>query len=119
MDNKLTGDMMLLKRVVYIGIIALAVTISTIAAFASGEVTVVQTNRSFNPDVIEVAKDTIIHFANEDEFIHQIYVKSDTTNFDSAEQVPGTTIDIPFNADGTFEVRCHIHPKMRLTVTVK
>ena len=115
----LTGNTLMLKRAIYIGIIVLAVTVSTIAAFAAGEVTVVQTDRSFNPDVIEVAKDTIIHFANEDEFIHQIYVKSDTTNFDSAEQVPGTTIGIPFNADGTFEVRCHIHPKMRLTVTVK
>lgn len=106
-------------RLITLGAAALAVTISAIAAFASGGVTVVQNNRSFNPDVIEIAKDTIVHFANEDEFIHQIYVKSDSTNFDSAEQVPGTTIDIPFDAAGTFSVRCHIHPKMRLTVTVK
>lgn len=59
-------------RLITLGAAALAVTISAIAAFASGGVTVVQNNRSFNPDVIEIAKDTIVHFANEDEFIHQI-----------------------------------------------
>ncbi len=89
------------------------------AAAATAGVTVVQNDRSFQPESIEIAKGTVVHFANEDEFIHQIYVKSPTMNFDSAEQVPGDNIDIEFDEAGRFAVRCHIHPKMHLEVTVK
>jgi plastocyanin len=66
-----------------------------------------------------VAKGDVVQFANDDEFIHQVYVKSDVFNVDTEESSPGTTISVPFTAQGTFEVLCHIHPKMRLVVTVK
>ncbi|MGV8995749.1 MAG: cupredoxin domain-containing protein [Parvibaculaceae bacterium] len=89
------------------------------AALAADPVTVVQTDRSFAPKTIEIAKGTVVHFANRDEFIHQIYINSPTMHFDSAEQEPGSNIELAFPTTGTFEVRCHIHPKMRLDVTVK
>lgn len=99
--------------------LGLGLGLSADAALAGGEATVVQADRTFHPGEIEIAKDTLVHFANEDEFIHQIYVKSEKMNFDSAEQAPGTTIDLLFSETGTFRFRCHIHPKMRLLVTVQ
>lgn len=96
-----------------------AIAAASVAALAAGPVTVVQAGRSFAPKMIEIAKDTVVHFDNRDEFIHQIYVNAPTMHFDSAEQEPGTTIELAFPTSGTFEVRCHIHPKMRLDVTVK
>jgi plastocyanin len=33
-------------------------------------------------------------------------------------QAPGETIDVPFDKAGKFTVRCHIHPAMKMTVTV-
>ena len=57
--------------------------------------------------------------SNQDEFIHQIYVDSDKIDYDSAEQPPGQIITIPFPKSGDFPVRCHIHPKMLLTIHVK
>ena len=52
-------------------------------------------------------------------FLHQIYVDSKSMSFDSAEQAPGQMISVPFAQPGTFQVRCHIHPKMLLTVQVQ
>jgi plastocyanin len=79
---------------------------------------VAQRHRAFSVGEITIARGDSIVFGNEDEFIHQIYVKSPTMNFDSREQYPGQTITVQFDQPGTFRVRCHIHPKMLLIVHV-
>jgi plastocyanin len=89
------------------------------AALADELHRVAQKGRQFAVATIAIARGETIEFTNEDEFLHQIYVDSPAFRFDSAEQRPGSTIDLPFPARGVFEVRCHIHPKMLLTVTVK
>ena len=38
--------------------------------------------------------------------------------FDSDEKKPGQTLTQTFPRSGTFEVHCHIHPKMKLVVRV-
>lgn len=88
-------------------------------AFGEGTNTVVQSGRAFHPDEITVSHGTMLNFANQDEFIHQIYVDYPGFNYDSEEQEPGQTLHISFPTAGTFPVRCHIHPKMLLTVHVK
>jgi plastocyanin len=80
---------------------------------------VAQRGRAFVVTAIAIAAGDSIQFANEDEFLHQIYVDSPNLPFDSAEQRPGETIEVRFPSPGTFPVRCHIHPKMLLTVQVK
>ena len=55
-------------------------------------------------------------FTNDDSFIHQIYVDG---LFDSEEKAPGENLNETFPQAGTFQVRCHIHPTMRMTVHVK
>jgi plastocyanin len=95
-----------------------AVFAATAVVFA-GTQTIVQSGRAFHPDQITINAGDTLHFTNQDEFIHQIYVKSDTLNVDTDEKAPGETVDIAFPTRGTFEVHCHIHPKMRLVVTVK
>jgi hypothetical protein len=40
-------------------------------------------------------------------------------SFDSDEQPPGQNVTLRFPVTGTFEVRCHIHPKMDLVVHVR
>ena len=81
--------------------------------------TVVQQGRAFHPEQITLDHGGTLTIRNQDEFIHQIYVKSDSLNFDSDEQPPGQDVVLKFPAAGTFAVRCHIHPKMLLTVHVK
>jgi plastocyanin len=80
---------------------------------------IVQKGRAFAVGDISIARGDTVLFTNEDEFLHQIYVDSKNMSFDSAEQPPGQTIEINFPRSGTFPVRCHIHPKMLLTVRVE
>ena len=99
---------------------ALLIVESAAAIALAGEVLrVFQKNRAFSYNALTINKGDTLQFANDDEFIHQIYVKSDGFNVDTDESSPGTVITVPFNVSGTFEVHCHIHPKMRLVVTVK
>lgn len=78
-----------------------------------------QKGRAFAVRSIAIARGDTLQFTNDDEFLHQIYIKSNTMNFDSDEQAPGETISVRFPDSGTFDVRCHIHPTMLLVVTVK
>ncbi|MGD0191979.1 MAG: cupredoxin domain-containing protein [Rhizomicrobium sp.] len=81
--------------------------------------TIVQSGRAFHPTEITISRGESLSFSNQDEFIHQIYVDKDGFNYDSEEQPPGETLTIHFPDQGSFPVRCHIHPKMLLTVLVK
>ena len=76
---------------------------------------IVQQGRSFHPGEVTIRKGDTLTFTNNDEFIHQMY--SDGL-FDSDERVPGQTLTQAFTQTGTFEVHCHIHPKMKLAVHV-
>lgn len=87
------------------------------SVFAATVHNVTQKNRSFAASEIKIAPGDSVAFGNDDEFLHQIYIAS--LNFDSAEQRRGETISVTFPRPGTFAVRCHIHPKMLLTVHVK
>jgi plastocyanin len=89
------------------------------AVFAATAHPIAQKNRSFSVANLTIATGDSLAFSNEDEFLHQIYVDSPQMSVDSAEQHPGETITVNFPKAGTFPVRCHIHPKMLLVVTVK
>ena len=90
--------------------------LAPMAAFADDAHTVVQQGRTFRPGEITINKGEALTFTNKDEFIHQIYVQG---LFDTDEKAPGQNITETFSEAGTFEVRCHIHPKMKLIVHVK
>ena len=99
-------------------LLATAVLFASATAFAAS-LHVAQKHRSFSPSAVSIQRGDSVEFSNDDEFLHQIYVDSKAMNFDSAEQPPGQTISVVFSQPGTYQVRCHIHPKMLLTVHVK
>ncbi len=90
-----------------------------VAAFAGGVVAVSQKGRAFTVASVQVARGDTVRFNNEDSFLHQIYVHAPAMDFESDEQEPGASVDIRFPASGSFEVRCQIHPKMLLNVSVR
>ena len=104
-----------------IGVVALVVALccAAPAAGAGNTPTVTQLGRAFHPGEITIAAGETLTVSNRDDFIHQIYVKSDLMNFDSDEQPPGQMIHVTSPTTGTFKVRCHIHPKMSLIVHVR
>lgn len=81
--------------------------------------TIVQKGRSFRPAEVTINRGESLTFTNNDDFIHQVYAQSRGFSFDSDERNPGENITQTFTASGTFEVRCHIHPKMKLVVRVR
>ena len=86
------------------------------ALAAAGDHVVSQKGRAFHPTDVTINRGETLTFTNEDSFIHQIYVDS---LFDSEEKAPGENLNETFPDTGTFQVRCHIHPTMRMTVHVK
>lgn len=78
-----------------------------------------QKGREFDRASLTVPRGETVRFTNDDEFLHQVYVDAPAFGFDSAEQAPGQDVEVAFTEAGLFEVRCGIHPRMRLEVTVQ
>jgi len=93
--------------------------IATSVALAGTMVSVVQKGRAFASRQLDIKAGDSVRFLNEDTFIHHVFVKSATMNYDSEEQEPGQSIDVRFPVAGSFNVRCEIHPKMSLQVNVR
>jgi plastocyanin len=83
---------------------------------AAADAVVTQKSRAFRPTEVTIAKGEQVTFTNNDSYIHQIYVDG---LFDSDEKAPGENLNETFPRSGTFQVRCHIHPIMRMTVHVR
>ena len=96
---------------------ALALAIGIVVAWAADPAhTVAQSGRAFHPGEVTINRGEQLTFTNNDDFIHQIYVVG---LFDSDEKAPGENLTESFTQAGTFVVRCHIHPKMKLVVHVR
>jgi len=79
-----------------------------------------QRGREFSPNELTIKQGDLVRIVNDDgDLTHHAYIASSQFNFDSGDQAPGHDVNIVFNVPGTFNVLCGIHPKMRLTVTVR
>jgi plastocyanin len=99
--------------------LACGVALLAFDAFAAETLAISQKKRTFNPSEIVIHQGDTLHIANDDQFTHQVYVDAPAFKFESSEADPGANIDIWFTATGSFDVLCHIHPKMKLHVTVQ
>ena len=100
----------------FLGPMLIAAMGATAAWAADSAHTIAQSGRTFRPGEITINRGESLTFTNNDDFIHQIYL---TGQFDSEEKAPGENLTESFSQAGTFEIRCHIHPKMKLVVHVK
>ncbi len=82
------------------------------------DLVVSQQGRAFDPAEISVVLGQTLTIVNDDEFIHHAVVEGDSFQFDSGIQELGDEVEITFDEAGLFNVRCDIHPKMSLVVTV-
>jgi plastocyanin len=99
-------------------IVILPAAILLLAAADVPGVVVQQFHRAFSLSLVSIVRGGTITFSNVDEFDHEVYVDSPNFNYDSFEQLPGDKAVVTFSSAGSFEVRCHIHPKMHLHVDV-
>jgi plastocyanin len=86
---------------------------------AADEFVISQKKRKFTPAVL-VAKtgDTVVYL-NDDRFAHNLFSESPGYEFDVRKQMPGDRHTITLNRKGVFEVRCAIHPRMKMKITVE
>lgn len=88
------------------------------AAHAAGAAEVVQKNKRFSTDALTVKKGEKVTFINQDPFVHNVYSQTPGMEFDIQTQQPGLSTDIKFDKVGDAEVRCAIHPTMKMKVSV-
>lgn len=86
----------------------------------AADVNVDQQGIHFSKTEVTIKVGDTMHFHNHDDVTHNIMViDSDDEPEDQGLQKPGVVINKQFTDAGTFQVRCAIHPKMKMTVTVE
>ena len=88
------------------------------AAFAA-DTQVHQKGRAFSIAAATVKKGEAIVFVNDDTVPHNVLSESKGSEFDLGSQEPGTSIPVKFGSTGDVMVICAIHPKMKMTVSVR
>jgi len=103
----------------------LLVAVATLSAGAAnlvlaqaGETLVVQREITFVPERIDVKVGSSVVFVNDDRFGHNVYSDTPGADFDIGRQPAGQRTPVVFKRAGMFEIRCRIHPKMKLDVAV-
>lgn len=78
-----------------------------------------QEDRSFSQTEITVKPGDKLVFTNSDAVTHNVFSKSPANSFDIRVQKPGEASTVVFNQEGDTEVRCAIHPRMKILVHVQ
>ena len=86
---------------------------------AAAEHAVVQKNSAFSIAEMKINPGDIIVFKNDDTVPHNVFSSSKAFQFSTNVQLPGNSATVTFKQPGTVEVRCVIHPGMKLMVEVK
>jgi plastocyanin len=84
----------------------------------AAEHVVSQQGKAFTPEVVEAKVGDTLAFHNDDKVGHTIYSETPGFEFEIGKQQPGEDDVITLDEAGEFEVRCAIHPRMRLKVVV-
>src|SRR5262249_27909076 len=96
-----------------------ALAVAAAVPLAAAEQAIIQKDRAFSRTEITLQPGDTIAFKNADDVTHNVFSVSPGMEFDIRRQAPGGVSVVPFPREGTAEVRCSIHPKMKLLVTVK
>ena len=81
--------------------------------------TIAQEGKKFSQSEATVKVGDSITYVNKDPVAHDVFSASPGMEFDLRTQHPGESSTIQFDKPGVAEVRCAIHPQMKMTVTVE
>ena len=82
-------------------------------------ITISQKKRTYAPKAVTIKAGEKLRIVNDDIFLHHAFVDSPELQYDSGSMEEGEKRDIQFNTPGEYKVKCAIHPKMVLDVTVE
>lgn len=78
-----------------------------------------QKDKSFSVASLTITSGDHIVFVNHDEITHNVYSTAEGNAFNLRAQAPGASASVTLSGEGTIEVHCAFHPKMKLIVTIK
>jgi plastocyanin len=78
-----------------------------------------QKERLFSETDLSVKVGDTVTFQNSDPITHNVFSSTPGLEFDIRRQAPGEKSTIPFTKEGVVEVRCSIHPKMKMLIRVR
>ena len=78
-----------------------------------------QKGRLFNPSALTVKVGDTLTFENDDDVTHHVYSPTKGQEFDLKPLSPGEKKTQTFAKTGRVDIRCGLHPGMRLVVTVE
>ena len=79
-----------------------------------------QDNVNFTPQSLTIKKGDSVRFKNSATMNHNIsIIDSDGDADDLGIEKPGEVVERVFKKSGKYKVRCSIHPRMKMTITVK
>ena len=78
-----------------------------------------QKGRLFSPGALQVKTGEVVLFRNDDTVTHHVYSSTKGQEFDLSTSKPGQEMRHSFSKPGRVEIRCGLHPGMRLMVTVE
>jgi plastocyanin len=108
-----------MKLVTLCNAAALAAALALAAPAAAEDKKIVQKDKAFSQPEIVVREGDRIVFSNEDSVSHNLFSRSEGFEFEIKVQLPGQDSAVSFDHAGTAEVRCAIHPEMKLRVVVE
>jgi plastocyanin len=80
---------------------------------------IAQKNNTFFPAEITIKPGESVVFKNDDDVVHNVFSVTKGVEFNLNIQQPGQSSSFTFPHEGKVEVRCVIHPTMKLVVNVK
>jgi plastocyanin len=100
-------------------VIVFAVLFATASfAFAASRHAVGQKGSLFSPGKMNVSAGDVVVFKNDDGVTHHIYSSTKGQEFNLETAAPGQDVRHTFTKQGRVDIRCGLHPGMRLVVTV-
>ncbi len=79
---------------------------------------VMQKDKRFDVEKLKIRPGDKVVFQNHDEITHNIYSPTKGNEFNINVQRPGASTGVTFWTEGEIEVRCAIHPKMKMTISI-
>lgn len=78
-----------------------------------------QQNGTFAPGALTIRAGATVAFLNDDRLAHNVYSQTAGHAFDLGLALPGESVEHEFARPGVVDIRCAVHPRMRLAVTVQ
>ena len=104
-----------MKRTIIMSVLACLVALPAAAA----DIEVKQDKKKFDTKAVTASVGDDIVFKNNDKVAHNVHSSNNGHRFDLGLQRPGESARLNLSTPGEFMVRCAIHPKMKVKVSVK